>query len=149
MKLVRELPEVELQIESGELSLTTASTLQGFFTHEAKDKKPYSRIEKLNVIKSCLSKSKLDVERKLAVLSPEREKRESVTYISEDRLRLSLSISEDLHQKISRLKDIWSHTNPSLSTEKLLEQLVEMALNKVDPVRINERVNKLREERVQ
>lgn len=144
MKLVRELPEVEAKIESGELSLTTASTLQGFFSAEAKEKKAYSRDQKLTLVGWCLNKPKREVERALVTLNPEREKRESVSYTSEDRLRISISISEDVHQKLERLKDLWSHSNPTLSTEKVLERMVEIALDKVDPIRIHERINKRR-----
>lgn len=144
MRLLKDLPEVEIKIESGELSLTTASTLQIFFTNEAKDKNAYTKTEKLKVVEWCLTKSKREVERALVTLSPEREKRESLTHTSEDRLRLSISISEELHQKLNRLKDLWSHTNPSLSTEKLLERMVEIALDKVDPIRINSRISKRR-----
>jgi hypothetical protein len=142
MKLMRELPEIEVKIESGELSLTTASTLQGFFVNEKRENKAYSRFEKLNVIQSCLNKSTREVERELVALSPTRDKRESVSYISESRLRISLSISEELHEKINQLKRLWSHSNPSLSTENLLERVIEMALDKVDPVRIHKRVSK-------
>jgi hypothetical protein len=142
MKLMRELPEIEEKIESGELSLTAASTLQGFFLSEKREHKTYSKFEKLSVVKSCLNKSTREVERELIALSPERDKKESATYINENRLRISLSISEELHQKINHLKSIWSHSNPSLSTEVLLERVVEMALQKVDPTRINERACK-------
>ncbi len=142
MKLLRELPEIEDKIESGELSLTVASTLQGFFVNEKRENKAYSRIEKLNVVQSCLNKSTREVERELVSLSPTRDKKESVNYINDNRLRISLSISEELHQKIKHLKSIWSHSNPSLSTEVLLERVVEMALDKVDPVRLHERVSK-------
>ncbi len=140
MKLVHDLPDLENKIESGELSLSTAATLHSFFTAEKKEQKTYSASEKLRVVRSCMNKSARDVERTLVTLSPEREKRESLTYTSEERLRLSVSISEDLHKKINRLKDLWSHSNPDLSTEVLLEKVVEMALEKVDPVRINERL---------
>lgn len=139
MKLVRELPEVELQIESGALSLTTASTLQGFFVTEEKEKKHYSKVEKLALVNSCLNISTREVERKLVAISPEREKRETLTYTSEERLRLSVSISEDLNCKLNRLKDIWSHSN--LTTEQVLDRITEMALERVDPIRIHARVN--------
>lgn len=144
MKLIRELPEVESKMESGELPLTTASTLQGFFAIEAKTRGSYSKSQKLKVVESCLGKTTREVERQLVTLSPEREKRESASYISQDRLRISLSISDELYQKLNRLKEIWSHANPSLSTEILLERVVEMALEKVDPVRVNKRVAKKR-----
>lgn len=142
MRLVNDLPEIESKIVSGELSLTTASTLQSFFTSEAKNKNAYPKQDKLKLVTWCLNKPKIEVDRELAILSPGREKRESLTYTSEDRLRISFSISEELHQKLSHLKNLWSHANPSLSTENVLERIVEIALDKVDPVRINERVHK-------
>ncbi len=142
MKLMRELPEIEERLESGELSLSAASTLQGFFISEKRENKAYSRLEKLDVTLSCLNKSTREVERKLVALSPDRDKKESASYINENRLRISLSISEELHQKINHLKAIWSHSNPSLSTEVLLERVVEMALEKVDPVRIHTRTQR-------
>ncbi len=140
MKLVHDLPDLENKIESGELSLSTAATLHSFFTAEKKEQKIYSQSEKLSVIKSCMNKSAREVERTLVTLSPDREKRESLKYTSEERLRLSVSISEELHKKINRLKNIWSHSNPDLSTEILLEKVIEMALDKVDPIRISRRL---------
>ena len=130
------------QIEAGALSLTTASTLHGFFVTEAKVKKTYSKVEKLALVNSCLNISTREVERKLVAISPDREKRESLTYTSKERLRLSISISEDLNQKLNRLKDIWSHSN--LTTEQILERTIEMALERVDPVRIHARVSERR-----
>lgn len=142
MRLIKDLPVVESMMESGALSLTAAATLHGFFAMEAKAENPYSKVQKMSVVESCLNKTTREVERTLVTLSPEREKRECFSYTSGDRLRISLSISEDLYQKLNRLKDIWSHSNPTLSTEILLERVVEMALEKVDPIRISRRIKR-------
>ncbi len=138
MKLVTELPEVEEQIESGALSLTAASTLLGFFASEKKDNKFYSKTEKLALVQVCLNNSTREIERKLVAISPDREKRETLTYTSEHRLRLSISISEELNLKLNRLKDVWSHSN--LTTEQVLEKIADLALDRVDPIRIHARI---------
>jgi hypothetical protein len=58
MRLVQDIPEAEAKLESGELSLTTASDVQSFFYGEAKESRAYSRNAKLELIESCLIKSK-------------------------------------------------------------------------------------------
>ncbi len=134
MRLVRDLPEVEKQIECGELSLTAAAAVQTFLYAEAKEKTAYTRAEKIELIESCLNKSTREVERELSKRNPERDRRESIRHLSEDRLRLSVSISEDLNKKLDRLRSLMSHSNPNMRTEDLLERLANMALEKLDPL---------------
>jgi hypothetical protein len=145
MRLIQAIPEVEAKIESGELSLSVASEVQSFFYAEAKESRPYSMNAKIELIATCLNKSKREVEMELCRRNPEREKRESVRPISNDRLRVSFSISDQLNQKLDRLKDLMSHSDPNLSTEKLLEKLVELGLDKFDPIRKAKRVRERRE----
>jgi hypothetical protein len=127
------------------LSLSVASEVQSFFYAEAKESRPYSVNAKIELIETCLNKSKREVEMELCRRNPEREKRESIRPISNDRLRVSFSISDELNQKLDRLKDLMSHSNPNLSTEKLLEKLVELGLEKLDPVRKAKRARDRRE----
>jgi hypothetical protein len=87
------------------------------------------------LIETCLNKSKREVEKELSRRNPEREKRETVRAISAERMRVSFSISDDLNQKLDRLKDLLSHSDPNLSMEALLERLAELGLDKFDPVR--------------
>ena len=141
MRLVKEIPSVEAKIESGELSLTVTSDIQSFFYQEAKESRPYSMNAKIELIESCLKKSKREVERELCRRSPEREKRETIRQVSADRLRISLTISEELNGKLNRLRDLLSHTDPNLSTEALIEKLAELGLDKYDPVRKANRAN--------
>ena len=86
MRLMTELPEVEEMIESGDLSLTTAATVQSFFFREAKD---YTRDEKIELVEMCLNKSTREVERELTIRNPEREKRESIRQVAAERVRVS------------------------------------------------------------
>lgn len=142
MRLIQEIPDVELKLESGELNLSTASEMQSFFYFESRNKTPYSIEAKRELIETCLGKSKREVERELARLNPEREKRESVRVISKDRLRVSFSISAELNDKLNHLKDLLTHIDSAMTTETLLERLAELGLDKFDPIRKARRASK-------
>ena len=135
-RLIESLPEFENKIENGELSLTAASQLQSFFHREASD---YSRDERIELVQTCLKKSTREVEAELCRRNPERERRETIRPISESRLRVSFSISAELNDKIDHLKALLSHTEANISTETLLERLVELGLDRHDPKRKAER----------
>jgi hypothetical protein len=143
MRLSQTIPAVESKLESGELSLSVASEVQSFFYSEAKLARPYSLNAKIELVETCLNKSRREVERELVRRNPEREKRESIRQTSIDRVRVSFSISEELNQKLNRLKDLLSHTNPS--TEDLLDRLAELGLDKFDPDRKAARARSRRE----
>jgi hypothetical protein len=143
MRLAQTIPAVESKLESGELSLSVASEVQSFFYSEAKLNRPYSLNAKIELVETCLNKSRREVERELVRRNPERENRESIRQTSIDRVRVSFSISEELNQKLNRLKDLLSHTNPS--TEDLLDRLAEIGLDKFDPDRKAARARSRRE----
>ncbi|RYZ81137.1 MAG: HNH endonuclease [Proteobacteria bacterium] len=142
MKLVIALPEVESKIESGELSLTAASKVQSFFKAESKAKKSYTGKEQLKVVELCCSKSTREVERELAGLNPDVAKHESTKPVGLDRYELNLTISEELEQDIRKLKSLLAHSQSEMTTEHLLERLVELGLERFDPVRKAERSQK-------
>jgi 5-methylcytosine-specific restriction endonuclease McrA len=135
MRLLREIPSIESKTESGELTLTVVSDVQSFFHSEAKESRPYSLNAKIELIETCTNKSKREVESELCRRNPEREKRESIRQISEDRLRMSLSISGALNEQLNHLRDLLSHAHPNMSMEELIENLAELGLEKYDPAR--------------
>lgn len=142
MKLVIALPEVEKKIETGELSLTAASNLQSFFQIEKKIKKTYSAEEKLEVVKACCSKSTREVKIELASRNPIVVWVETVRPVSKDRFELKFTVTDVLEQKIRKLKGLLAHSCPNMKTEELFETLVELGLEKFDPVRRAERAEK-------
>lgn len=100
MRLLSSVPEVAEKLESGELSLTTAASVQNFF----KETQIVSLVEKQKVIASCLNLTTREVEKELAARNPNRDKREVIRYSNRDRLRMSINISEDLYARLERLK---------------------------------------------
>jgi hypothetical protein len=135
MKLVREMPQFEEKLESGELSLSVAADVQTFLYQEAKIERPYSLNAKIELVESCVGKSRREVEMEFARRNPEREMRESVHAVSHDRLRVSFSISKELNDKLNHLKDLLGHVDATMTMESLLDRLAELGLEKYDPSR--------------
>ncbi len=102
MRLIRDMPEAEHQIEIGELSLTAAASVQSFFMVQI----GLPKTEKAKVLSSCLNKSSREVEKELATRQPLKDKRDDIRYTNADRLRMSLNISEDLYEKLQKLKHL-------------------------------------------
>ena len=140
MYLIRDLPAVEAKIESGELSLSVAASVQSFLKIEKKNSRPYSENAKIELVETCLGKSVIEADREFARRNPEIEKRESVRHTSEDRVRVSHSLSVEVEEKLQRIKEIWSHVDPNMSREQLLDRMAEIVLNQVDPVRKAKRI---------
>jgi len=142
MRLVRDVPDVFEKIESGELSLSVVNELQTYFQREAKAERAYSPSAKEELIDFSLGKSRREVEREIANRNPEIAKPETIHAISNDRLRMNISISKVLLEKINQLRDLRSHANPKMTIEELLTELVELGLDKHDPARKIERSEK-------
>ena len=142
MRLISDVPAVEAKIESGELSLTAAASVQSFFYSEAKQSRPYSQSAKIELIEACLKKSTREVELELCKRNPDLEKREDVRQLSEHSLRISFTISDETHTKLVRLMNLMSHSNPDMSFESLIDRLAEMGLDQVDPIRKAQRAEK-------
>ena len=58
MRLLKELPQIEPALKSGELSLSNASALQHFFKNESRNKqKTYSDVQKHKLVQDVTGKS--------------------------------------------------------------------------------------------
>ncbi len=91
--------------------------------------------EKRELVDSCLKKSTREVERELAKRNPDIQKIEMVKPIGLDRFQVSFSISEATEEKMKKLKGLFAHTNPNMTTEELFEKLIDLGLEKFDPAR--------------
>ena len=94
------------------------------------------------------SLSRRALEKELVREFPKAIPMERASYVREDRLRLELAVSERLHQNLKRVQDILaSHRRCAVSLEDTLEDLVEVYLEKKDPIRKANR-SKEREARI-
>jgi len=144
MRLLSEIPEIAPAIENGTLNLSTVSTVQNFFKREKVDQgKEYTEEQKKDVLDSVSNKSKRETETILATLSPESvvgpEKTKPLT---ETKTELRIILDADTLNKIEKLRDLTAHQNPEGSYGVLLGILAEIALDKLDPVKKEERIQK-------
>lgn len=141
MRLIKELPEVEADIKQGEMSLSVVSQVQSYFRKENQKRRenrelPLPRPEKLKLLTRLKGTSSRECERKLVQLNPELNlPKEKTRPVSETRTSIHFTVDHSLLEKIERLKDLTSHQNPSGSYEKLFDKIVDLALERLDPVR--------------
>lgn len=148
MRLVKEIPEVEPKIKRGEISLSVASQVQTFLRKEKISRKeqkqaPIKPKEKLELIQSLAGTSARDCEKKLIKMNPQlNTPKEKTRPITEDKTLIQFTANKKLMDKIHRLKALLSHKNPENSYELLFEQLTDLALEKLDPIKRQQRRSK-------
>jgi hypothetical protein len=110
MRLLRSVPEVREKLESGELSITTASQIQRFIKNEKRfageDLTPE---EKIKLVDLCSNQSKRDVERTLFAMQSDEAKIESAErtrWVSEDHVELKFLVSDGVVRKISEVRNL-------------------------------------------
>ena len=151
MRLIKEIPEVEEKIETGRLSLTVASQVQSFFRQENKKRKKENapRLnpkEKLDLVKKLEGTSSRTCEKKLAAIAPEINlPKEKTRFINQEKILIQFVANPDLMKKITKLKELLSHKIPEGGYEEIFTELVEIALEKLDPERREARRQRRRE----
>ena len=74
--------------------------------------------------------SKKQIEKEVAILSPQIKKREKVHYVREQALRMHLEIKEEIYRKLKRAQEV----SGAKDLEETLEALVSVYLKTKDPV---------------
>lgn len=151
MKLLTQVPEIATGIANGSLNLSTVSAVQNFFKREEMGQgKIYSPEEKRKILDSMAHKSKRECESLLATLSPDSViPPEKVRPVTRKYTELRIIVEEETLKKLQKLRDLLAHQNPDGSFGKLLELISEIALEKIDPVRKEQRVQKRNEAKEQ
>ncbi len=134
MSLLKVLPEIEEQIQSGELSLSVAAQAQSFFREEGRSR-TVSVEEKKETVASLMGLSTRECERKLAAISPLAAlPRERERVVTEDLTQIQFLADRELMEKLEKLKGLLAHRNFDGGYRKLFHALADMALKKLVPV---------------
>jgi len=136
MKLLREIPEIESRIQAGELSLTHIGLAQALFRQEKKQhQREMSRDQKLSVFDQIASKPVREAERITRSLSsaPEALQPDRVRSLSSTHIEMRFTASQELREKIERLKGWLAHRHPQISLGELFEELCDLGLREWDP----------------
>ena len=145
MRLLKEVPEVERDIQSGEISLSVASQMQSFFRKEKERRirgkqAPIEKNEKLGLIEKLKGASTRECERKLIEINPVLNlPKEKTRPLTEDKTLIQFTADQTLMAKIERLKSLLSHSNPEGALDRVFARALDLALDKLDPKRREER----------
>jgi hypothetical protein len=136
MRLLREVPEYEAKLEEGKVSVATLSQVQSFLTQEKRQNgKSYSSEEKLEILAKVEGKSTQQTERVLATISPQLRREEKVRAINETETEIRFVVKKELMEKIDHLKNLLGGKRKIQDFAGLLEELVDMGIQKLDPQR--------------
>ncbi|MGE0634529.1 MAG: HNH endonuclease [Pseudobdellovibrionaceae bacterium] len=135
MKMLKELPEIEEKIGSGEISLTHINLAQTLFRQEKKLDNGMNREEKLSVIEKISNTTTREASKITLSLSsvPELIKPDTIKPTSADRVEIKLNAPSALEDKIRKLKGILAHENPSLTTSELFDLLCDLGIKEWSP----------------
>lgn len=135
LKLIREIPQVEEKIVSGELNLTTITQAQTFFNQEAKiQRRKLATEEKMSVLKKLTCKTQREAATELARLNPEIPKQDRERPLDGDFIQIQFAADRLLQAKFERLKELLSYQiSPTPSYGDLLHKISDIALEKLEP----------------
>jgi hypothetical protein len=135
MKLLREVPELELKIESGELNVSTISQAHTFFNQEERQlRKTYSAEEKKAILTEIEGKSSDQTEKLLKSKSPEQKRPEKKRVLNAEETEIRFTADQKLMAKLERLKNLMGHKSHAQTYAGLFEELADLALKKLDPM---------------
>ena len=128
-RLVESKPSVGKMIENGEMSLGVAAELSRFIKKEKPDEKTQNRL-----IEQVKGKSRRETDLIISkeAKEPAKLKIESLRRADTKTQRLSLNVSDELFQKLERLRGLLGHKNVS-TYENLLEVVTNELLKRLDP----------------
>jgi 5-methylcytosine-specific restriction endonuclease McrA len=134
MRLMREIPQIEPKVISGELSLTALSKAKSTFNKMAKIKAALNVCDKVEILKTLENKSIRECELELIKVCPEIVplKSESQRLLTEDLSELKIILSKETLNKIAQLKDHFSHKSTNMTVSELFTLLVNEKIGAVE-----------------
>ena len=127
-RMLRELPEIEREIERGALNLTVMGMLDGHFKRERIE----NRRKKLELIRSVLGKNTREIERILATTARRggKARPDRIRAISETQIELRFVANNALEEKIEKTRGALAHKHPDLGFGALFELLCDNSAEK-------------------
>ncbi len=119
------VPELKKAIEDGILTVSKARKITPVITTENKD----------HWIGLASELSKNNLEKEVARVCPKAAVTDRAQHISEDRVKLTIGISEEVLGLLKRVQDLESQrTRSAVNYEATIKQALELYINKLDPV---------------
>lgn len=123
MRMIKELPEIEPELERGSLNLSIIGLLECHFRRESLD-----RNAQLDLIRKCLGKTLRECEALLAKMAtisrPHRPDR--IRRLGENHIELFFVAKATLEKKLEATRNALAHKHPRLGLGELFEELCDL-----------------------
>lgn len=140
-RALAEFPELEGKINSGAITLTTASQAQSFFNREARAERPKDLLEKKRIFQALENRSVREADKILLAHTPDPllHRPEKYREISVDVTEMRLTLDQETMTHLERLREIWSHEMPAATFSDVIKKMAVLVRNQIDPLKKAER----------
>jgi hypothetical protein len=136
MRLIKDVPQIQASLVTGEMNLTTISMAQSQIRREEKiTGEKISNEKKTEIAESLKNKTQAQTEVALFKLLPN-SATQPKTYerrISDSNTRIGLNFPDRVLNKLNQLQEIWSHVNPNMDYVEIIERCADETLKRVHP----------------
>jgi 5-methylcytosine-specific restriction endonuclease McrA len=142
MRLLRDVPDIEEKITSGELSLTNMVMAQSLFSKERKAGRPMALKQKREVLSRLENQPVRVAQRVLAEINPEIKPKKDLDFDSID--------DEVLRERLLKLKGALAHSNPNMTLSELLHKICDIAEEQIaikEPIKTSTKITKAKVQR--
>jgi len=133
MRMIKEIPEVEEKIASGELNLSNVAQAQGFFRELAKGASPtmpvLTKSMKIEILQKLENKSTREAQRELSKLAPEAAMpRERQRIINDDCVEIKFVADKDLAAKLDEVRALAGPKGATMGMAELFAYMADLAV---------------------
>jgi hypothetical protein len=127
MRMLRELPEIEPMLESGELNLTHVCIAQTLFSHEKKEGKSLPVQAKIAILEQVAGKTTREAQKIIFSHSTSPVKfKEVIKMVGPDCYEVTFRTNEALVNSLEELKGMLAHKYPNMTLEELIQKLAKL-----------------------
>ena len=120
-----EVPALQMELQNSSISITKARKLCSVITIDNHE----------DWLELARTLTNSELQREVAGVNPKEEVSERLTYVTRERLKLLVGVSEEFKTKLKRAQDLVSNsTRSAASFEQTLEAALDLFLEKRDPV---------------
>ena len=134
MRLIKEIPQVEKCIASGELSLSNVSQAQSLFYNQAKDNQPIATSEKIEILDSLKNKSAREGQKELIKRHPQTlnvRSFEKERPITSEATEVRFLMSDKLKEKLEGVRSLLGPKAINMGYAELFEAMADLSTLKL------------------
>jgi hypothetical protein len=147
MRLMKDMPGLDRELETGRLTLTHIGIAQAAFKREREAGNAFSIEEKAETLKSIAGLSTREAEAKILEISPKSQDLEDrVEQVSHEKIEVQFEANLALKEKLDHLRGLLAHKSPGISLAEMMDWLCDLGIEKLDKGAKEETKNKQKEE---